>query len=37
MKKAETIDVNLYYKDFQALKNINFLPARLCGLFSPLH
>jgi len=37
MKKAETIDVNLYYKDFQALKNINFSaePLTVTALIGP--
>lgn len=37
MKKAETIDVNLYYKDFQALKNINFSaePNTVTALIGP--
>jgi phosphate transport system ATP-binding protein len=37
MNKAETIDVNLYYKDFQALKNINFIaePNSVTALIGP--
>jgi phosphate transport system ATP-binding protein len=37
MNKAETIDVNLYYKDFQALKNINFTaePNTVTALIGP--
>ncbi len=37
MNKAEAIDVNLYYKDFQALKNINFSaePNSVTALIGP--
>jgi phosphate transport system ATP-binding protein len=37
MNKAETINVNLYYKDFQALKNVNFSaePHSVTALIGP--